>query len=256
MKLIELLDGSTWDLATIQEKMNDDSFYYGELSKSALSSTACKLLLTSPKTYHYVTKYGGDESDAFAVGRLVHLMALEPHRVKEYEVIEVQSKNAKAWQEAKGKKNICTRKEFDEAQRIADAILRNEFALDLIQGCEFEVPKIGMIEGMPFRAKADIYADGFLADLKTTTDLRAFPYSAKKYGYDMQAFIYTRLFGVPIDRFYFIAIDKASLDVGIYSVSPAFIEEGEKKVKEAIELYKQFFVMGEDLDSYTIFGEL
>jgi hypothetical protein len=50
-----------------------------------------------------------------------------------------------------------------------------------------------MIGGLPFRAKADIYADGFLADLKTTTDLRAFPYSAKKYGYDVQAFIYTRL---------------------------------------------------------------
>jgi hypothetical protein len=256
MKIIELLDGSTWDLDTIKEKMHDDDFYYGNLSKTALSSTACKLLLTSPKTYHYVTKYGSPDTDSFAVGRLTHLMALEPHRVEEYEVIEVQSKNAKAWQEAKGKRNICTRKEFDEAQRIADALLRNEYAIDLIQGCEFEVPAIGMIGGLPFRAKADIYADGFLADLKTTTDLRAFPYSAKKYGYDVQAFIYTRLFGVPIDRFYFIAIDKASLDVGIYSVSPEFIQEGERKTMEAIETYKQFFILGEDLDSYTIFGEL
>jgi hypothetical protein len=128
--------------------------------------------------------------------------------------------------------------------------------LGLITGCEFEVPKIGMIGGLPFRAKADIYADGFLADLKTTTDLRAFPYSAKKYGYDVQAFIYTRLFGVPIDKFYFIAIDKASLDIGIYGISPEFVEEGERKTMEAIELYKQFFILGEDLDSYTIVGTL
>jgi hypothetical protein len=113
-----------------------------------------------------------------------------------------------------------------------------------------------LIEGIPFRAKADIIADGFLADLKTTTDLRAFPYSAKKYGYDVQAFIYTRLFGVPIDKFYFIAIDKASLDVGIYSITPEFVAEGERKTLEAIQLYKQFFILGEDLDSYTIFGEL
>jgi hypothetical protein len=256
MKIIELLDGTTWDLDTLKEKMHDDDFYYGNLSKTALSSTACKLLLTSPKTYHYVTKYGSQDSDAFAVGRLTHLMALEPHRVEEYEVIEVQSKNAKAWQEAKGKRNICTRKEYDEAQRVADALLRNEHVLDLIQGCEFEQLAIGMIGGIPFRAKADIIADGFLADLKTTTDLRAFPYSAKKYGYDVQAFIYTRLFGVPIDRFYFIAIDKASLDIGIYSVSPEFIQEGERKTMEAIETYKQFFILGEDIDSYTIFGEL
>jgi hypothetical protein len=161
MKIIELLDGSTWDMDTVLAKMQDDSFYYGNLSKNALSSSACKLLLTSPKTYHYVTKYGSEDSDAFAVGRLVHLMALEPHKVEEYEVIEVQSKNAKAWQEAKGKRNICTRKEYNEAQRIADALLRNENVLGLITGCEFEVPKIGMIGGLPFRAKADIYADGF-----------------------------------------------------------------------------------------------
>ena len=256
MKIIELLDGSTWDMETVLAKMQDDSFYYGNLSKNALSSSACKMLLTSPKTYHYVTKYGSEDSDAFAVGRLVHLMALEPHKVEEYEVIEVQSKNAKAWQDAKGKRNICTRKEYNEAQRIADALLRNEYFLSMIQGCEFEQPAIGMIEGMPFRAKADIIADGFLADLKTTTDLRAFPYSAKKYGYDVQAFIYTRLFGVPIDKFYFIAIDKASLDVGIYSITPEFVAEGERKTLEAIELYKQFFILGEDIDSYTIFGEL
>jgi hypothetical protein len=191
-------------------KMQDDSFYYGNLSKNALSSTACKMLLTSPKTYHYVTKYGSEDSDAFAVGRLVHLMALEPHKVEEYEVIEVQSKNAKAWQEAKGKRNICTRKEYNEAQRIADALLRNENVLGLITGCEFEVPKIGMIGGLPFRAKADIYADGFLADLKSTQPTYVHSLiQLSRYGYDVQAFIYTRLFGVPIDKFFFIAIDKA-----------------------------------------------
>jgi len=50
MKIIELLDGSTWDMDTVLAKMQDDSFYYGNLSKNALSSSACKLLLTSPKT--------------------------------------------------------------------------------------------------------------------------------------------------------------------------------------------------------------
>jgi hypothetical protein len=256
MKIIELLDGSTWDMDTILEKMHDDDFYYGVLGKNALSSSACKLLLTSPKTYHYVTKYGSEDSDAFAVGRLVHLMTLEPHKVADYEVIEVQSKNAKAWQDAKGKRNLCTRKEYNEAQRISDALLRNENVLGLITGCEFEVPKIGMIGGLPFRAKADIYADGFLADIKSTQDLRAFPFSAQKYGYNVQAFIYTRLFGVPIDKFFFIAIDKGSLDIGIYGVSPEFVAEGERKTMEAIEMYKQFFILGEDLDSYTIVGTL
>jgi hypothetical protein len=184
-------------------------------------------------------------------------MALEPHRVEEYDVIEVQSKNAKAWQEAKGDGRMkVTRKEFEEAQRIADALLRNENVITLTGGCQYEVPEIGMIGGLPFRAKADIYDNGFLADLKTTSDLRAFQYSADKYGYDMQAFIYTRLFGVPIDRFYFLAIDKGSLDIGIYEITEGFIARGEEKVMEAIERYKTYFIDGEDLDSYTIYGRL
>jgi hypothetical protein len=64
------------------------------------------------------------------------------------------------------------------------------------------------------------------------------------------------LFGVPIDKFYFIAVDKGSLDIGIYGISPEFVEEGERKTMEAVELYKQFFILGEDLDSYTIVGTL
>jgi hypothetical protein len=61
MKIIELLDGSTWDMDTVLAKMQDDSFYYGNLSKNALSSSACKLLLTSPKDLplrHQVRKRG------------------------------------------------------------------------------------------------------------------------------------------------------------------------------------------------------
>jgi len=46
--------------------------------------------------------------------------------------------------------------------------------------------------------------------------------------------------------------------VGIYTVSPAFIEEGEKKLQEAISIYKEFFMGVEEpeLDNYTIIGQL
>jgi hypothetical protein len=186
-------------------------------------------------------------------------MVLQPELMADYEVIDVQSKNTKTWQEAKARGGkIITAKELKEAQRIADALLRNESVMGYIQGCSFEVPEIGYIEGLPFRAKADIYSPGFIADLKTTSDLRAFPYSAKKYGYDMQAYIYTRLFGVPIEKFIFIAIDKGSLDIGIYTISHDFLQSGKEKLEEAIALYKEFFMGVEEpeLDNYTIVGQL
>jgi hypothetical protein len=163
------------------------------------------------------------------------------------------------WKDAKARGGqIITKKEYNEARRIADALLRNEHVLGYIQGCQFEVPAIGTIEGVPFRAKADILGDNFIADLKTTQDLRAWPFSARKYCYDMQAYIYTRIFGVPIDKFIFIAVDKASLDIGIYTVSPEFVAIGEQKAHEAIEIYKEFFLGNDnpELDNYTIIGQL
>jgi hypothetical protein len=254
--MIELLNGEMWQQEAILEKMKDDNFYYGHLGKYALSSSACKQILDSPKQYHYITKYGQQETDSLNIGRLVHLMALEPHRMEEINVVEVQSRVTKAFKDAPS--GSITRKEYNEASRIADALLRNSRALSFFEGCEFEVPAIGSIGDLPFRAKADMYDPDqkFICDLKTTADLKGFKVSAQKYSYDLQAAIYCKLFDVSPERFIFIVIDKGSLDVGIYTIKPSFVERGAKKLQEAISLYKQFFIEGEDLDSYTIIGEL
>jgi len=254
--MIELFNGEQWEQEAILEKMKDDDFYYGHLGKYALSSSACKQILDSPKQYHYITKYGQQETSSLNIGRLVHLMALEPHRMEEINVVDVQSRATKAFKEAPS--GSITQKEYSEAQRISDALLRNEKALSFFAGCDFEVPAIGMIGDLPFRAKADMYdrSENFICDLKTTSDLKAFEISARKYSYDLQAAIYCELFGVEPERFIFIVIDKGSLDVGIYTIKPSFVERGKKKLQEAISLYKQFFIEGEDLDSYTIIGEL
>ena len=254
--MITLLNGEIWKESDLLEKMEDDSFYYGHLGKYALSSSACKQLLDSPKQYHYITKYGQDDSQSFNIGRLVHLMVLEPRKMEGINIVDVQSRATKAFKESP--EGSITRRDYNEAQRIADAFLRNDKAMSLLQGCEFEVPKIGMLGDIPFRAKADMYdaSQGFIVDLKTTSDLKAFPYSAKKYSYDLQCAIYCELFGVSWEKFVFISIDKASLDVGIYMVKESFIQRGREKLKEAISTYKRYFIEGEDIDSYTIIGEL
>ena len=74
---IKLLDGTVFDKDILLEKMDDDSFYYGELGRKALSSSAIKSLLDSPKEYNRSLYYSSD-NPAFRMGRLIHLMALEP----------------------------------------------------------------------------------------------------------------------------------------------------------------------------------
>jgi hypothetical protein len=83
-----------------------------------------------------------------------------------------------------------------------------------------------------------------IVDLKTTSDLSGFAYSAKKYNYDSQAYIYKKLFGYDL---IFIAIDKKSHQIGIFDCSDKFLQGGEDKVLKAIDAYNLFFKT-EDFD--------
>ena len=256
MDTIELLNGEIFKHDEILELMKDDEFYYGYLGKAALSSSSIKLLLDSPKKYKYVTEYGSQESNALDAGWLFHTCILEPDVFEKQIFVDVQSKNTKAYKLAKEEHGkVYTIKQKNDAERLADAFLRNEHALQLITDCEFEVPAIGMVQGYPFRGKADVLGKG-LVDLKTTSDLKAFPYSARKYGYDVQVYLYSELFNKPYQEFKFAAIDKGSLDIGIYDVSEEFYLQGKAKVTKALETFETFFINGADIDSYCIKGTL
>jgi len=257
MDNITLLNGETFSKKELLEKMKDDEFYYNYLGKNALSSSSIKLLLDSPKKYKYITKYGSEQTNAFVLGWLFHTCILEPVVFSSQIFVDVQSKNTKAYKLAKEEHGkVFTIKEKHQAERLADAFLRNEHALSLITNCEFETPAIGMIGGYPFRGKADVLDSYRIIDLKTCQDLKAFPYSAKKYGYDVQVYLYCELFNKPYEEFKFIAVDKSSCDIGIYDVSEGFYNQGKAKVLQALETFETFFINGADLDSYCIKGTL
>ena len=237
--------------------MHSNEFYYGYLSKAALSSSSLKLLLTSPKTYYNVTKYGNPESQALRDGWLFHTAILEPDVFASQIFVDVDSKNSKAYKLAKEEHGkVFTRKEKQDAERLADAFLRNEKALKLIQDAEFEIPMIGEVMGMPFRAKADVLGNNKIIDLKSTSDIKAFPYSAKKYGYSVQCYLYCELYGIDYKDFTFIAMDKGSLDVGIFHCSEEFYLDGKEKTIKAIEIYDTYFLQATDLDQYYLEGIL
>jgi len=257
MEKIKLLDNKYYDKAELLKRMLDDEFYYGELNTLALSSSSLKQLLSSPKTYNYSLKYGSEESAALRAGALFHWAILEPEKFASQKFVEVQSRNTKKFKEAKeefGK--VFTAKERSEAERLVDAFYRNEHAKELITKAEFEIPAIDNVLGMPFRGKADVLGTNRIVDLKTTTDIKGFSYSANKYGYDVQCYLYCNLFGKSHKDFYFLALDKGSLDIGIFNCSEEFYFRGEEKVEKALDLYNKFFIQGADLDNYCLTGEL
>lgn len=254
---IKTFDNKIWDKQELIDNMYDDTFYYGYLGKQALSSSSLKMVLSSPKTYKYVTKYGQSETQPLRDGKLFHTMILEPHKIDELTIVDVATKAGKAYKEAKAEGlEVYTTNEIKAAERLADAILRNDEAVHYMSKAQFEIPEIAMIDGIPFRAKADILKDNQIVDLKTTTGLNEFRYSADKYSYDLQAYLYREMFKV--DEFVFVCIDKGSLDIGIFECSDEFYEKGKRKLEQGIANYKYFFGEDSDVDlnQYVLRGVL
>jgi len=260
-KIITLLNGKKYTEKELISKMDDDSFYYGELGRNALSSSSVKYLLDSPKSYARSLNFKSD-NQAFKAGRLIHLAALEPDKVDNLiHIVEVQSTRTKKYeakvQEVGGSEFVYTRKEYDQAMYTVDALLQNDLWQRMTRTAKFEIPAIGMLHGYPFRAKADILGDGFIGDLKTTSDIKAFPYSAKKYSYDVQLYIYCELFGVTYDKFYFFAIDKNKGDLGMWDCAESFYLSGKEKLERAIKTFEEYFVRKEsELNEYVLRGTL
>jgi hypothetical protein len=255
---IKLLDGKVEDKQEVIDNMYSDDYYYGYLGKNALSSSSIKLLLDSAKTYLYISKYGQKETQPLRDGHLFHTMILEPEKLNDIVFVDVQSKNTTKYKEAKKfHDQVFTMKEKNDAERLCDALLRNETALGLIQDSQFEVPMIDTINGYPFRGKADVLKNkGGIVDLKTTIDVKNFYKSADAYRYYNQVYIYCQLFNVDYKDFKFLCIDKKNLDVGVWDCSENFYLKGEASVMAGIEIYKDFIEADFDIDQYIIKGTL
>jgi hypothetical protein len=255
-EVITTFDGVTHDRDELLSKMYDDDFYYGYLGKHALSSSSLKNILKSPKIYKEILEEGQAESQALRSGKLFHWIILEPEKIKDLHIVEVASKNTKKFKEAcLEHDNVFTRKEFDDMEKLTNVMLKNNKALDILKDCKVEVPEIKMIRGVAFRGKADILRKDEIVDIKTTTDIANFKWSAYKYGYDLQAYLYLKLFP-QAKKFRFLCIDKATKDIGIFDCSEEFLESGKQKLEKGISEYKKFFMDGENMDDYTIEGTL
>ena len=240
---IELLNGDVRSIESTIDEMQSDGFYYGYLGENALSSSACKQLLVSPKAYEQSLKSSSDTA-ALREGRFAHLAILEPDKFKQLSVVEGTraSKAYKLAAQEQGYYNVCTASEYENARSLASAIWDNFEASMLISNCEYELPTIGEVEGLPFRAKADCidFDTNTIVDVKTTSDpVASFPYAAKKYRYALQAALYCKLFAVP--NFTFLVINKKHKDIAIYECSEEFLSQGELQVKEAADVYKKYF---------------
>jgi hypothetical protein len=223
----------------IIEKLKDDNEYYSGLGRNYLSNSDIGTLLTNPKDFGKPR----EDNKSFAEGRYFHQLILEPEKAEQTPFVDVSSRTTKEY------KNFCEDnnfeyvllwKEMKELQKLVATMKRNITFYDEIynDGNQFEVPAFGEIQGEMWKGKADIVGTDILIDLKTTSDINKFKYSARSYNYDSQCYIYQQLFGKPL---VFFVIDKVTAQLGIFRPSEEFVQGGEAKVGKAIKVYRKYF---------------
>jgi len=241
MKEVTLLDGKIWEVSDLVERMIEDKFYYGYCSQAMFSSSKVKDMKKSPKTFYYINKYTKNQQP-LRDGHLFHTSILEPEKFSNTIFCPVYSKNTKTFREWKENYKgdvVYTMQEKEDAERLAQSFTLNKRAVEMIGDSVFEKPAFGFIDKFPFRAKADVLRnDGSVIDLKTCQNITNLKKDAYVFGYDIQLYIYCKLFNINYKKFFFIAIDKKSLDIGVYDCSKEMYDSGKFQVENVLRQYK------------------
>ena len=235
------------DKETILQKLKIDEHYYGKFGNQYLSNSNISTLLNNPLQLGAPSK----PNPNFLVGGYFHTAILEPEKLASFKIVEATSRNTKAYKEITEGEMCLLQSEADNTNLMVDKLMANDICRDLIRGTgvdkdaintlvEYEIPNIKEIEGVRWKGKADIinHEERLVIDLKTTGDIDRFQWSAKKFNYDSQAYIYSQLFGYEM---LFIVIDKKTHQIGMFDCSPKFYETGKEKVKKAVEVYVLFY---------------
>jgi exodeoxyribonuclease VIII len=230
--------------------MNNQEYH----NRSEISKSDIDLLLKSP--YHFKNKHlFREENRNFDVGSSVHSLVLEPHLFdQEFAVAPNCDRRTKAGKEAYNNfvsesegKTVLTREDYMLCNSMAESVHNQQGTKVFLRDGIAEYSHFSELEGVPVRCRPDYYNEklGVIVDLKTTNDAshKGFMSSVGKFNYHIQVAFYTdvmKSLGYSVNKFLFIVVEKkAPHMVGFYELDHVAIEEGEKKYKEALELYKE-----------------
>ncbi len=236
-------------MKTIIEELRKDSNYYGEYGSQFISNSDIGTLLKNPKQF----KVREEPTIAMLQGSYLHTALLEPEKLDNFKIVEASTRNTNIYKDASNGSLLLLKHEKDELDSLVSTIKGNfKFYEDIYaEGNIYEEPATMELFGLPFKGKCDIVCEDFLIDIKTTSDIDDFKWSARKYNYDSQSYIYQQLFDKPL---IFYVICKKSHRLGIFEPSEEFILSGKDKVLRAVEVYKKFFSKEntEDINNFIV----
>jgi hypothetical protein len=220
-----------------------------KISDVRLSFSSLKAFSKSPAHWVYYKKREFKQSPAMRRGWLTHLIALEPERQSELEIIDVATRANKQFKEAvelHGEDKVFTRKEFTEAGNLADRIKTHPLASKLIyRATEVEEHIEFSLDGVAFHGYADIVGEDYIADIKVTDPE---PKKMQRWLldnlYHMQLALYGYAkFNATADTKYFIiAVDpNPPYGVVVYEIDTAMIQDGMNRAKLEVSMFKDWY---------------
>jgi len=230
------------------ELLKNDDEYYNGAGRFYLSNSNIDMMMRTPKLYlDFINgKYTPEFQTNFVIGNATHSAILGglDKLDSEYVVLNVATRNNKEFKECDAPRDkILLDKEYELVNNIYDRLDNlskyNEDVFNLITQFtgDVEVPMIHSICGVDWKMKADKVTSDTVYDLKTTSDIAKFKYSAFNYGYNSQAFLYSQAFGKPMK---FVAVDKNTLEVEVFDCSDKFLSYGAERVEMASLFYNEY----------------
>lgn len=201
----------------------------------------------SPAHYLHAVTSEREDSAPMRIGRLVHqhILGAMPDDEDGAVVVYEGERRGNVWKEfaeLHAGSDIVTRKEYDVAQPIADAVRHNALAMSLIDGALCEQPLLWSAGGRAMSSRPDAFRrGGALVDLKTTNDSSpaAFQRQILKMAYHAQAAIYQDALaslGIETTGAFLVAVEtKAPYPVTVFQLTRAMLDHGRRTYRGWLE---------------------
>lgn len=145
----------------------------------------------------------------------------------------------------------------EDHQQIIDMIARLDDCgiIDIYLMGEYQLEFNEEVDGIPFRGFLDCKGSGFISDSKTTRSISGFRSDVRYLGYDIQAYLYCKVFGY--EDFYWIAQEKSYPYIpAVYKASEQTLRFGEEKFNRAINTIREHFEKNKPSSSFYLEGEI
>lgn len=159
----------------------------------------------------------------------------KPRMTTEYKKVEQQLID----QAAENGKELCSPADWKMANEMIDRLEECGLVKKLLSSNNYQVEFNEMLGPVRVKGFLDCLGDGFIVDSKSTQSVSKFRYSVRDFCYDIQAYIYCKVFGV--NKFYWLVQEKT------YPYLPAVVEcsdetlfAGEMKFNDAVERITNF----------------